>query len=187
MDAAQLLRSSSPDLGQGRAKPVRAGNWIALKRGIALTVSIALASLILTSALPPLVADQSDRAVINAPVTLLTAPIAGEVKALEVTPGAEVQDAARVADIVNPRVDRSTLITLEGQRSDAEGRLQATRAKREGDTRFIAQLTADIARQTTALEARYAEQVVELEAQIGSATASVEEKRAKFSAGRTIL
>jgi multidrug resistance efflux pump len=178
---ANLVRASSPDLGQGRTKSDKAGGWIGLKRGIALTVAIALASLILTSALPPLVADQSDRAVINAPVTLLTAPIAGEVKTLSVTPGAEVQDATRVADIVNGRVDRSTLITLEGQRSDAEGRLQATRAKREGDTRFIAQLTADIARQTAALDGRYSEQIVELEAQIGSATASVEEKRQVFS------
>jgi hypothetical protein len=40
-----------------------------------------LAALMLTAALPPIVADQSDRAILNAPITLLTTPIAGEISA----------------------------------------------------------------------------------------------------------
>src|ERR1700731_4681334 len=36
------------------------------KRALALTVATVLAMLVLTSALPPLVADQSDRAIVNA-------------------------------------------------------------------------------------------------------------------------
>src|SRR5450631_2287537 len=50
----------------------------------------ALSTLMLTAVLPPLVADQSDRAVVNAPVTLLTAPINGEVEQLTARPGSDV-------------------------------------------------------------------------------------------------
>ena len=38
-----------------------------------------------------LLADQSDRAVVNAPVTLLTAPIEGEIDSLAINPGHTVE------------------------------------------------------------------------------------------------
>jgi biotin carboxyl carrier protein len=173
----QVDRSSIPDFGKGRAIKASGRRWAALRRGIAVSVSAGLAALILTSALPPLVADQSDRAVIDAPVALLTAPIAGEVTQLAARAGAELASHANLAEVVNNRVDRSTLITLQGQLSDAQSRLKAIRARRDDDTSFIGQLSSDIARRTAAVEARYAEEIVDLEDQIGAANASMEERR----------
>jgi len=109
---SQTGASTAPDLGQGRAKRSRRGAWTFLKRTIAITVSGSLAALVLTAVLPPLVADQSDRAVVNAPVTLLTSPIDGEVTSMTAMPGTLLNSRSSVAEIVNSRVDRSTLITI---------------------------------------------------------------------------
>ena len=46
-------------------------------RATSYCVASLLAILTLTAALPPIIADESDRAVLDAPVTLLTTPIAG--------------------------------------------------------------------------------------------------------------
>ncbi len=129
----------------GRSKAHR-GSWTFLKRGIALAVSAALAAVILTSVLPPLVADQSDRAVVNAPVTLLTAPIAGEVHTLAAVPGSPVQPQAAIAEVINNRVDRTTLIALEGKKADSGQRLTAISSTLDTDARYILALGMEIAR-----------------------------------------
>ena len=166
-----------PDLGKGRGKPGKAGGWTSLRRAIGFSVAAGLAALVLTSTLPPLVADQSDRAVVNAPVTLLTAPITGEVRSLSAAPGAHIGARFRVAEVVNDRVDRTTLITLEGKQSDTQENLRAIRAKRDSDKRFIEALSEDIARQTAVVQARYQSDIVDLQAQVGAAEATAEEKK----------
>ena len=169
--------SAAPDLGQGRNKRAIRAGWIPLKRGIALTVSGSLAALVLTAALPPLVADQSDRAVVNAPVTLLTAPIDGEVTSMMATPGTLLTSRSQVAEIVNSRVDRSTLITLEGKQTDTADNLLAIRSRRASNERYVNALADQISRQTAIIEARYEQQIVELKAQVGAAAAAQEEKK----------
>jgi hypothetical protein len=168
---------AKPDLGNGRTKVATSGGWAPLRRGIAFTVSAALAAVILTSTLPPLVADQTDRAVVNAPVTLLTAPIAGEVKSLSAVPGAVLEGKSLVAELVNNRVDRSTLITLEGKQTDTKENLQALSSKEESDAHYLYVLSAEIDKQKAIIEARYAQQLTDLQAQVGSANAAVEEKK----------
>ena len=173
MDAkASTANPPRPDLGKGRSKPAGAGSWVSLKRGIAFLVSAALAALVLTSTLPPLVADTSDRAVVNAPVMLLTAPIAGDVMSLMTSPGARLGAGSRVAEITNNRIDRTTLITLEGKQTDTQQNLQAVRAKRESDARYLASLSEEIDRQKAIVVARYEQQIVDLQAQVGSAAAA---------------
>jgi hypothetical protein len=174
---SQIPASAGPDLGQGRAKRSRRGAWTSLKRGIALTVSGSLAALVLTAVLPPLVADQSDRAVVNAPVTLLTAPIDGEVTSMTAMPGTLLNSRSSVAEIVNSRVDRSTLITLEGKQTDTADNLLAIRSKRSSDELYVNALTDQIAKQTAIIEARYEQQILELKAQVGAAAAAEEEKK----------
>ena len=174
-----------PDLGKGRKKPAASNGWISLKRGIAVTVATVLAVLILTATLPPLVADQSDRAVVNAPVTLLTAPIDGEVTSLAAVPGAQIGRNAHVAELINSRIDRSTLISLEGKETDTQENLRAIRAKKDSDAQYIGALGEEIGRQTTIIQNRYQEQTVELQAQVGVAGAAAEEKEAGIgSSGR---
>src|SRR6187397_3143973 len=72
-----------------------------------------LATLMITAVAPPILADQSDRAVVNAPVTLITASIAGEIDSLSVQPGSEATVGQKLAEISNARVDRTSLISLE--------------------------------------------------------------------------
>jgi multidrug efflux pump subunit AcrA (membrane-fusion protein) len=76
-----------------RSKP--AHRYGRLVRVSSVGLASVLALLIGTSVLPPLVADQSDRAVVNAPVTLLTAPIAGDVEAISVQAGDRVKGGVR--------------------------------------------------------------------------------------------
>jgi biotin carboxyl carrier protein len=165
--------------GLPRAKPRLAhrGFVTFAKRIVVLAVASVLAALVLTSVLPPFVADQSDRAIVNAPVTLLTAPISGDVKALMPLAGDKLAANERVADIVNARVDSSTLVVLEGQLSDTSEKLQATGAKIASDNLYISAMGNEIEQQKTAVVARYLAQISELEAQVGSASAAMREKQ----------
>src|SRR4051794_3426376 len=87
------------------------------------SVAGVLAVLMTTATLPPLLADQSDRAVINAPITLLTAPITGEVIDLLGRVGQRLEPGQAVAYLHNGRVDRSTLIGLDSKVDELEGSL----------------------------------------------------------------
>ena len=82
-------------------------------RASSLVVASILSLLMLTAVVPPIVADQSDRAVVNAPITLLTSPIDGEIDSLAATPGHSVGTGDSLAQISNVRLDRGTLISLE--------------------------------------------------------------------------
>lgn len=131
-----------------------------------------------TAVLPPLVADQSDRAVVDAPVTLLTAPIAGQIKALTAIPGSEASAGDRLAQIANPRLDRSTLISLEEKAADAREKLDATRAKWQSDRAYVSSLDGEIKSQDEQLRAQLQSQIDELRARVAQATAMSGEKRA---------
>src|SRR5882757_3705114 len=74
----------------------------AILRVSAIGVAGLLSALMVTAVAPPIIADQSDRAVVNAPVTLLTAPIAGEIEALTALPGSDVGNGDKLAQISNP-------------------------------------------------------------------------------------
>ena len=100
-----------------------------------------LALLLVNSALPPLLADQSDRAVIDAPITLLTSPIAGEVTSIVGAAGQRLQPNTLVARVENARVDRSTLITLEGKVNELQSALHAANQKKASDNAYVAALT----------------------------------------------
>src|ERR1700733_8120935 len=92
-------------------------------RTSSLVVASVLSLLMITTVVPPIVADQSDRAVINAPVTLLTAPTEGEIASLTITPGRAVEAGDLLARISNVRLDRGTLILLQEKASDTREKL----------------------------------------------------------------
>ena len=60
------------------AKLSGANRHSTILRASSLVVASILSLLMITAVVPPIVADQSDRAVVNAPVSLLTAPIEGD-------------------------------------------------------------------------------------------------------------
>jgi multidrug resistance efflux pump len=150
----------------------------AILRFSGLGVAGLLSTLMVTAVLPPIVADQSDRAVVNAPVTLLTAPINGEIEQLTVRPGSDVGAGEKLAQISNPRLDRSTLISLEEKAGDAREKLDATKAKRQSDITYVAALDREIADQTTQLRAQLQSQIEELRARVAQSTAMGDEKKA---------
>src|SRR5439155_11689969 len=143
----------------------------AVLRVSAITVAGTLSVLMVTAVAPPIVADQSDRAVINAPVTLLTAPISGEIDLLSAVPGGDVQAGDTLAQISNPRLDRSTLISLEEKSADARAKLAATRARKESDQVYISSLDSEIANQVEQLTAQLQSQIAELRARVAQSNA----------------
>jgi len=137
-----------------------------------------LAALMVTTVVPPIVADQSDRAVVDAPVALLTAPIGGEISALTAIAGNEVRAGDRLAQIANPGLDRTTLISLEEKASAAREKLEATRAKRQSDIAYVAALDHEIANQADQLKSQLQSQIDELRARVAQSTAMSGEKKA---------
>jgi len=122
----------------------------------------------ITAVVPPIVADESDRAVINAPLTLLTAPIDGEIETLSARLDQAAETGGSLARISNARLDRSTLISLEEKAADAREKLQATQAKGNSDRTYIASLDAVIAGQTAQLKTQFRSQIAELKALVAA-------------------
>jgi multidrug resistance efflux pump len=100
-------------------------------RGVTYGGAILLAGSLLLASLPPILSDTSTRAVVNAPVVLVTAPIDGELDKLLAEPGDPVAHGEVMARIRNDRLDRSTLIGLENQTHGTRISLQGLRERIE--------------------------------------------------------
>src|SRR4051812_10113544 len=72
-------------------------------RASAVVIGTILSLLMITAVAPPLVADQSDRAMVDAPVTLLTTPIEGEINSLSVPLDRSLRTDNLLARISNTR------------------------------------------------------------------------------------
>jgi hypothetical protein len=96
-----------------------------------LGVASVLSLLLINAVVPPIVADQSDRAVVNAPVTLLTAPIDGEIDSLTMSPGHAAEAGDALARISNVRLDRGTLISLQEKAGDAREKIGIHAGKKD--------------------------------------------------------
>lgn len=165
------LSVSAPPSGQkaGHTRVVRLS---------AYSVATVLALLMTTATLPPLLADQSDRAVINAPISLLTAPITGELTEVSASIGQRLGSGDTVARIHNGRIDRTTLITLDGKVDELRGSLLAARQKKESDLAYVAALDAEIRRQVEQTVAKLEGEVAEARARVASADAEGQSTKA---------
>jgi multidrug resistance efflux pump len=131
-----------------------------------------------TAVVPPIVADQSDRAVVNAPVTLLTAPISGVVDALPAITGGDVRPGDVLAQVSNPRLDRGTLISLQEKSVDTREKLEAARATRDSDRTYVAALDTALANHSAQLKNQLQSQIEELRARVAQSVAMSGEKKA---------
>jgi multidrug resistance efflux pump len=147
-------------------------------RASSLVVASILSLLMLTAVVPPIVADQSDRAVVNAPVTLLTSPIDGEVESLAARPGRVVAAGDSLAEISNVRLDRGTLISLEEKAADAREKLAGTQGKKQTDRAYLKSLDSEIAAETEQLKAQFQSQISELRARVAESNSLSAEKKA---------
>ncbi len=150
-------------------------------------VASVLSALMVSAVLPPLVADQSDRAVVNAPVALLTAPVAGDVDEVSVRPGQEVVKGQTVARILNSRVDRSTLIVLEGKSAETRGRALAAERKRASNLEYLAALDRSIKEQSTQVAAIFNQQITELRSRLAASVSSGQEKKSVVDRQATMV
>jgi multidrug resistance efflux pump len=160
------------------AKPSGANRHPTILRASSLVVASILSLLMITAVVPPIVADQSDRAVVNAPVSLLTAPIEGEIDSLSMSPGHAVEAGDSLARISNVRLDRGTLIALEEKAADAREKLAATVGKKNSDHAYLEALDSEIAGQTEQLKALFQSQIVELRALVAESDSLGGEKKA---------
>ncbi len=156
----------------------RASRHPVILRVSSLVVASILSLLLINAVVPPIVADQSDRAVVNAPVTLLTAPIDGEIDSLTISPGHAVEAGDSLARISNVRLDRGTLISLEERAGDAREKLAATQAKKDSDRAYLKSLDSEIADQIEQLKAQFQSQIVELRARVAQSESLSAEKKA---------
>lgn len=159
-------------------KPSSASRHPAILRVSSLVVGGIISLLMVSSVVPSIVADQSDRAVVDAPVTLLTAPIDGEIDTLTASPGHPVEAGTSLARISNVRLDRGTLISLEEKVGDAREKLEAARSKKNSDLEYLASLDSIIAGQTEQLKAQFESQIAELRARSAASDSMSGEKKA---------
>jgi multidrug resistance efflux pump len=153
--------------GGSAPKQTRASRHPAILRVSTLVVGGVLAILLVTSVIPPIVADQSDRAVVNAPLTLLTAPIDGEIESVSKNVSNAALSGDSMARISNTRLDRGTLISLEEKTADARAKLEATQQKKESDRAYVEMLDTEIDNQSKQLRTQFQSQIVGLRAKIG--------------------
>jgi multidrug resistance efflux pump len=143
-----------------------------------LVVASILSLLMITTVVPPIVADQSDRAVVNAPITLLTSPIDGEIDSLAATPGHSIEAGESLAQVSNVRLDRGTLISLEEKAAEAREKLAAAQANKESDRAYLKSLDSEIAAQIEQLKAQFQSQILELRARVAQSESQSAEKKA---------
>lgn len=158
------------------AKPRRT-EFRGVLRATSSVVAGVLAILMLSAVVPPLVADQSDRAVVNAPVTLLTAPISGDVDDVSIHPGQAVTKGQTVARLSNSRIDRTTLIALESKAAETKGRAHAAGRKRDSNAQYLAALDRSLQDQTRQSIAMFTQQIAELRARSAATASSGQEKK----------
>jgi multidrug efflux pump subunit AcrA (membrane-fusion protein) len=140
-------------------------------------VASVLSLLMITTVVPPIVADQSDRAVVNAPVTLLTSPIDGEIDSLAISPGHTVEAGDSLAQISNVRLDRATLISLEEKAAEAREKLAAAQANKESDRAYLKMIDSEIANETEQLKTQFQSQIAELRARVAQSESLSAEKK----------
>ncbi|HLH11586.1 MAG TPA: HlyD family efflux transporter periplasmic adaptor subunit [Methylovirgula sp.] len=129
-------------------------------------VATAVSLVLVTSVVPPIVADETDRAVVDAPAILVTAPVAGDIRSLSVKPGQGIGQGTSIAHLANPRIDRTTLIHLEESTAGTREQLEATRRKHEADLSYISQLDSEIAREKEQFGHQIEDEMTALRAQI---------------------
>lgn len=162
-------------------------HWPAyLLRGATYAGAAFLAGSLLLAALPPILSDTSTRAVVNAPVSLVTAPIDGELDRLLAEPGEPVTGGQVLARIRNDRLDRSTLIGLQNQTEGTRLALAAMHERIRVAENWLVTLDDSIARQRDYALRMAAEAEREARARANAAAAAFAEQ-AQLAARQRML
>ena len=110
--------------------------------------------LLMSTLLMPLVSASATRAILNAPVILLTTPIDGVVSALDVKPGATFVQGQKIAVVENPRANQETLLTLQTRRLTLEQQISSSASQAEHDQQYYEALEKTSQQYQTAFHTR---------------------------------
>ncbi|MDE1165157.1 MAG: hypothetical protein PW845_07125 [Pseudomonas sp.] len=142
-----------------------------LPRLVGLGVLVFILWLLFSTLFMPLMTSTATRAILNAPVILLTTPIDGVVSTLDIKPGATFEKGQEIATIVNPRANQETLLTLQTRRLTLEQQLSSLSSQAEHDQQFFDALQKTSDQYQTAYHTRqlYAQKALKAESSAASA------------------
>jgi multidrug resistance efflux pump len=107
-----------------------------LPRLVGFSVLFFIVWLLCSTLFMPLLSSSATRAILNAPVILLTTPIDGVVSSLRIKPGEAFEKGQTIATIENPRANQETLLTLQTRRLTLEQQLASLKSQAEHDQQF---------------------------------------------------
>ena len=139
-----------------------------------------LATVFTSSVLPPIFTSTSVRAVVNAPVSALTSPIAGTVTEMAGHP--EDSFEGPIATVQNERVDRTTLIGLQVESTSLQNEMLLKEANLEDYFKRIKDLEAELSTQQGALIARSSNELRDADVRLSLATYSAANGKSELRA-----
>ncbi|MGV8919233.1 MAG: HlyD family secretion protein [Pseudomonas sp.] len=142
-----------------------------LPRLVGLAVLVFIVWLLFSTLFMPLLSSSATRAILNAPVILLTTPIDGEVSTLTIQPGRTFIQGQDIATIENPRANQEALLTLQTRRLTLEQELSSLTSQAEHDQKYYDALDATSQQYQSAFRARqmFAQKALRAESSAASA------------------
>lgn len=125
-----------------------------LPRLVGVGVLVFVVWLLFSTLFMPLLSLSATRAILNAPVILLTTPIDGVVSSLKIQPGATFIQGQDIAIIENPRANQEALLILQTRRLTLEQQLSSLASQAEHDQRYYDALDATSQQYQSAFRSR---------------------------------
>ncbi|WP_248797607.1 HlyD family secretion protein [Pseudomonas sp. MWU13-2105] len=107
-----------------------------LPRLVGVGILVFILWLLLSTLFMPLLSTSATRAILNAPVILLTTPIDGVVSSLSIKSGTSFVEGQQLAVVENPRANQDTLLTLQTRRLSLEQELSSSLSQFEHDQQY---------------------------------------------------
>jgi multidrug resistance efflux pump len=125
-----------------------------LPRLVGVGVLVFIVWLLFSTLFLPLLSSSATRAILNAPVILLTTPIDGVVSSLKIQPGATFIQGQDIAVIENPRANQEALLTLQTRRLTLEQQLSSLASQAQHDQQYYDALEATSQQYQSAFHSR---------------------------------
>lgn len=135
----------------------------------------------------PFFSTSASRAVLNAPAVLLTTPIDGVVRSVNVVPGASFARGDVLATVDNPRANPESLLALKTRRLSLAQEQGALEAQLEHDRRLLDALRETRRRYRASLESQLGYSRQALAAEYAGARAQADEAQARLQRYQALL
>ncbi|MBB3637616.1 HlyD family secretion protein [Variovorax atrisoli] len=137
--------------------------------------------LVVTTLIQPLVSRQATRAVLQAPVTLVTSPISGVVTQMSVRALDKVDAGAVVATVQNPTINRDILTTLSTQRLALQSQVAqlTNQANASGDELQFVEQQVKLYRTASMAQTRDAWQIAQRQREVAQSSVAEQEQKVR--------